>query len=155
MMKTRVMESVHDLLQQSGQSVPAKHLSIGKRSIQIYDVEHWPESFNSLLLHDIPSIVISIDSSTASLSGFVVTLHWKPSVDMSQCVGIFVHCLLLCCVIVFFVNMCWGNIQNIEIEKLKQIRLVYAGVNGTGFGAHDPPSILTDELRAVISQGEL
>ena len=115
MMKTRVMESVHDLLQQSGQSVPAKHLSIGKRSIQIYDVEHWPESFNSLLLHDIPSIVISIDSSTASLSGFVVTLHWKPSVDMSQCVGIFVHCLLLCCVIVFFVNL--SGIHRTQLNK--------------------------------------
>lgn len=39
-MKARIMNTVHALLQKSGQSVPAKHLSIGDRSLQVYDVDH-------------------------------------------------------------------------------------------------------------------
>jgi hypothetical protein len=155
-MNVRVMETVHALLHQSGQSVPAKHLTVGKRCIQVYDIEHWPESFNSLLLHDFPSLVISIDSSTASLSGFVVTLHWKQSVDMSQCVGVLVHCLVVCALIVFLVNTCWVNINNIPTETLEHIRVLYSA-NGTvgEFGVYRLPSRLSDELRAVMSQGEL
>jgi len=74
-MTQRIVETVHLLLQQSGQSVPAKILTIDINSVQIYDVEHWPETFNTLLLHDTPSLVISVDSSNASVSGFVVTLQ--------------------------------------------------------------------------------
>jgi len=83
-MKTCVMDTVHTVLRKSGQSVPAKHISISENSLQVYDVEHWPETFNSLLLHDFPSIAISIDSSTASVSGFVITLAWNPPIDVSE-----------------------------------------------------------------------
>ena len=74
-MKQRIIQTVNALLEQSGQSVPAIFLTIDINSAQIYDVEHWPETFNSLLLHDTPSLVISTDSSNASVSGFVVTLQ--------------------------------------------------------------------------------
>jgi hypothetical protein len=155
-MKHLVMETIHLLLKQSGQSVPAKHLSIGDRSLQIYDVEHWPESFNCLLLHDFPSIVISIDSSGASLSGFVVTLHWKPAMDISEYIGVFVHCSFLLILSMIVLNSCWGNIQNVSTDSIEDMRMLYFGNNTTkGFGAHGPSSSLTDELRNVMSHGEL
>jgi hypothetical protein len=155
-MKKLIMETVHLLLNQSGQSVPAKHLSVGDHSLQIYDVEHWPESFNSLLLHDFPSIVISIDSSGASLSGFVVTLHWKPAVDFSEFIGVLVHCSFLFVVIIVVLQACWGNMQNVSLQNIEDVRVLYLGNNTTkGFGAYGPSSSLTDELRAVMSHGEL
>lgn len=155
-MKTLIMETVHALLEQSGQTVPAKHLSVGERSLQVYDVEHWPESFNSLLLHDFPSLVISIDTSAASLSGFVVTLHWKPAVDLSQCVGVFIHCLVVFILILCVMRSCWTNLEQVSLENLEYIRALYFA-NGTSaeFGTYGPSSLLTDQLRAVMSHGEL
>jgi hypothetical protein len=155
-MKACVMETVHDLLRQSGQSVPAKHLSIGEHSLQVYDVEHWPESFNSLLLHDFPSLVLSIDSSCASLSGFVVTLHWKPAVDMSQFIAVVVHCLVLFLVVLFVTHACWVSFLGMSTDNLEQIRALYF-LNGTttGSGANGTRSVLNDDLRAAMAHVEL
>lgn len=157
-MKTRVMGTVHALLEQSGQSVPAKHLSIGDRSLQIYDVEHWPESFNSLLLHDFPSIVISIDGSVASLSGFVVTLHWKQAVDISEFVAMTLHVFVVVLFIVCMLRACMLTMQLVPLEEVEAIRVVYFG-NGTAhyntFGTNTPSSVLTDELRSVMARAEL
>ena len=75
-MKTHVVNTVNTLLQRSGQSFPVNNLSRGKNSVQVYDVKHWPDIFNVLLLHAFPSISISVGASVASR--FVVTLRWHP-----------------------------------------------------------------------------
>jgi hypothetical protein len=157
MMKKRVMDTVHALLVQSGQSVPARHLSIGVRSLQIYDVEHWPESFNSLLLHDFPSMVISVDGSIASLSGFVVTLHWKPDIDLSECVAMFVHVFVVSLLIVLTLRACLSNLHEVSLDSLQEIRDMYTAANGTArdFGGRTPSSVLAGDLRSVMAQAEL
>ena len=151
-MKERVMNTVHALLQRSGQSVPAKHLSISDRALQVYDVDHWPESFNSLLLHDFPSIIISIDSSVASLSGFVITLQWKPVVDRSDFIRFVAHILIMCVLISYVSRVCLANFHNVPLNSIQEIKEIYIGNSTAGtFGAHGPSSLLTDELRAVMS----
>lgn len=155
------MQTVHALLRQSGQAVPAKHFSTGDNSLQVYDVEHWPETFNSLLLHDFPSIVISIDSSVASLSGFVVTLCWTPPVDISRCVCDIVHVFVFCLVLSMVVRACAMGLLQVSVDdSMAQIRELYlhgSGRNGTtrDFGAYAPSSLLTDQLRSFITQSEL
>ena len=148
-MKERIMRTVHALLQRSGQTVPAKHLSSGDRSLQIYDVDHWPETFNSLLIHDFPSIVISVDSSVASLSGFVITIHWIPSIDRSGCIHFFIHILFLCATVLYVANKCLVLFHGISVKSVQEIKDTYVGNSTVG----DVGSILTDELRAVMAQG--
>lgn len=155
-MKTLVMETVHALLQQSGQSVPAKHLSCAPTSLQVYDVEHWPESFNSLLLHDFPSIVISIDSSDASLSGFVVTLRWRAATDVSTMASTVVHLVCVACVLVFMVRVCLSAYAQVSPHKMADIANLYrVGSTGTSAVFAPPPSPLTDELRRLMVHSEL
>jgi hypothetical protein len=148
------MDTVHDLLQQSGQAVPAKHMSIGKHSLQIYDIEHWYENFNSLLLHDFPTLVISIDSSTASLSGFVITIHWTPPLDASRWVGTCVHILVISLCLFAVLSCCVSQMQSIQHEEIAKIWDIYRGSekNGTAysFGVHAPVSLLAEELRSVM-----
>jgi hypothetical protein len=152
------MQTVHALLQQSGQGVPAKHLSLGPTSLQVYDVEHWPESFNSLLLHDFPSIVISVDSSDASLSGFVVTLRWSAAVDVSTMVSTVVHVVVVACMLCFTVRACLLAYAQVSPDEMVRIAQLYrAGATGTtrDLGAFAPPSPLTDELRRLMVHSEL
>ena len=150
------MNTVHLLLERSGQSVPAKHLSNGTRSVQVYDIDHWPESFNSLLVHDFPSIIISIDSSSASLSGFVVTIQWKPVVDRSDCIRFVSHIIFLCVLIAYVSHACLANIESIPLNNIQEINEMYLSNSTAGhFGADGPSSPLTDELRAVMAQGGL
>jgi hypothetical protein len=159
-MKTLVMQTVHALLEQSGQNVPAKHLSGDPTSLQVYDVEHWPESFNSLLLHDFPSIVISIDSSDASLSGFVVTLRWRAATDVSTMASSVVHLVCAACLLCYMVRVCLSAYAQVSPHEMVDLANLYrAGANGTssrGFAAFaPPPSPLTDELRRLMLHSEL
>lgn len=148
------METVHALLQQSGQAIPAKHISIGKNSLQIYDIEHWYENFNSLLLHDFPTVVISIDSSSASLSGFVITIHWTPPLDAFRWVGILAHILVMALGLLFVSSCYVSQMQSIKHENMSKIWDVYRGYdhNGTVHSFHDysATSLLVEELRAVM-----
>jgi hypothetical protein len=157
-MKTRVMHTVHTMLQQSGQSVPAKHLSISKNSLEVYDVSHWPESFNSLLLHDFPHIVICIDTSSASISGFVVTLRWNESTNISEWVSVLVHVLVMGVLLTVMINLCVVQLKHVPVDELDRIRSLYAGSNNATmheFGVYGPSSQLTDELRSVMSHNEV
>ena len=147
-MKERILNTVHALLERSGQSVPAKNLSTSTRSLEIYDVDHWPETFNTLLVHDFPSIVISIDSSTASLSGFVVSIQWNPPVDKSDCIRFSVHILFLCALIFYVACACSDNFERVSPESVEIIKGMYVGNSSSGV-----VSVLTDELRAVMTQG--
>ena len=142
------MNTVHALLERSGQSVPAKNLSTGIRSLEIYDVEHWPETFNTLLVHDFPSIVISIDSSPASSSGFVVSIQWNPPVDKSDCIRFTVHILFLYVLIFYVACACSGNFQRVSPESIEIVKGMYTGNSSIGV-----VSVLTDQLRAVMTQG--
>jgi hypothetical protein len=147
-MKMLIMDTVHSLLNQSGQSTPAKHISIGKNSLQIYDIEHWYENFNSLLLHDFPTLQISIDSSSASLSGFVITIHWTPPLDATRWIGILVHILVMCLGLFVVLSYCTSAIQNIPHDELSKIWDVYRGIAHDG--PYAPTSLLADELRSVM-----
>jgi preprotein translocase subunit YajC len=153
-MKTRVMHTVHTMLQKSGQSVPAKHLSVSENSLEVYDVEHWPESFNSLLLHDFPYLVISIDSSTASVSGFVVTLRWNQSPDISEWVSKTVHIIVMCVLLTTMVYFCYIRLQQVSVDELDRICSLYAGHNVHESGVYGNSSSLADELRSVIAHSE-
>jgi hypothetical protein len=157
-MKTRVMHTVHTVLQKSGQTIPAKHISISENSLQVYDVEHWPESFNSLLVHDFPSIMISIDSSTASISGFVITMQWNPVTDISQWVSIGVHICAMCVLLTTLTCLCFTALQQVSVDEIERIRSMYIlGYNATvhEFGVYGPSSLLTDELRAVMAHRDM
>ena len=159
-MKTLVMQTVHALLEQSGQSVPAKHLSCDPTSLQIYDVEHWPESFNSLLLHDFPSIVISIDTSDASLSGFVVTLRWRAAADVSAMASSVVHLVCVACLLCYMVRVCLSAYAQVSPTEMADLATLYRA-GSTGTSSRDfvafapPPSPLTDELRRLMVHSEL
>jgi hypothetical protein len=155
-MKQRIVDTVNLLLQQSGQSVPAKILTIDENSVQVYDVEHWPETFNSLLLHDTPSLVISTDSSNASVSGFVVTLHWNPPVDISKWFGSVMHCLVVFVMILVVTRCCVEGMHQLSLDdtptKIRELYLRGAGGNATArdFGAYAPSSLLAEQLRFAI-----
>lgn len=156
-MKTLVMQTVHALLAQSGQGVPAKHMSIDANSLQVYDVEHWPESFNSLLVHDFPSILISVDSSDASLSGFVVTLRWDAAVDISAMACAVVHLVVATCVLCLLARACFVSFALVSPHEMLRIaELCRAGpaAASRGFGAPAPPSPFTDELRGYMAHSE-
>jgi hypothetical protein len=147
------METVHALLRQSGQTVPTKHLSTTENSVQVYDVEHWPETFNSLLIHDCPSLVISIDSSSASLSGFVVTLYWKPNVNLTESVCDFVHVLVMCICFSIALNTCFAWVRDVSLYDMEQMLGMYSRGNNSTSGMSS--SLLTDQLRAFMTHSEL
>ena len=153
------MDTVHMLLQRSGQAVPAKNISIGKHALQIYDIEHWHENFNSLLLHDFPTLVISIDSSSASISGFVVTIHWTPPLDATQLIGTVVHIFVISLSLFAVVYCCMSQMQRIPHDELSKIWDIYCGITSDGtahsFGVYTPTSLLASELRSVIAQGDM
>jgi hypothetical protein len=140
-MNVSVMKTVHQLLDHSGQATPAKHIARDQRSLEVYDIEHWPETFNSLLMHDFPSLCISIDSSVASLSGFVVTLTWTPPVDASQRVEVFVYIIALTVLLCLVLHTCFLGISRVSLEQ-------FADMQGGS-------SLLTDQLHALVSKGEL
>ena len=154
-MTQRIVETVHLLLQQSGQSVPAKILTIDINSVQIYDVEHWPETFNTLLLHDTPSLVISVDSSNASVSGFVVTLQWNPPVDLSRWFGSVIHCLVMFVMIAMIARICADTLIQISLDDtaadIRQLYLTGGGTNSLSrdFGSYAPSSLMVDQLRFI------
>jgi hypothetical protein len=140
-MNVSVMETVHLLLDRSGQATPAKHLSRDERSLEVYDIEHWPETFNSLLIHDFPSLCISVDSSVASLSGFVVTLTWTPPVDASQRIEVFVYIFALIMLLGLVLRICFMGMAQVSLDQF----------NGT----HGGSSLLADQLHALVNRGEL
>jgi hypothetical protein len=154
-MRQRVMDTVNALLQHSGQTVPAKSLHIADNSLQVYNVEHWPETFNSLLVHDFPSLRISIDSSANSLSGFVVTLQWDALLDISQKVTVLVYFLTMFGLVCFVLHTSVTNFQNISIDHMRHIRDLYLnGYNGTDTGLGGG-SRLAEQLRSLITHSEL
>ena len=140
-MNVCVMNTVHQLLDHSGQATPAKHLSRDERSLEVYDIEHWPETFNSLLMHDFPSLCISVDSSVASLSGFVVTLTWTPSVDASQRIEVLVYISALTVLLCLVLRTCFMGIARVSLEQ-------FAETQGGS-------SLLADQLHSLVTKGEL
>jgi hypothetical protein len=153
-MKKDVMDTVNTLLQRSGQSFPAKNLSREHNSVQVYDVEHWPDVFNTLLIHDFPSIVVSFDTSTASLSGFVVTLKWRSQVDASVWVGVFVHilCMVLCLSLVMHAVLL--SLQSISLDEIQRVHGMYMEDRNNSTNG-DESSLLTKHIRAVLAHNEL
>jgi hypothetical protein len=153
-MKAEIMDTVHALLQESGQAVPAKHISIGKNALQIYDIEHWYENFNSLLLHDFPAVVISIDTSSASLSGFVITIRWTPPLDSFKWVCILAHIVFMMLGLLFVTSCCVSEMQHIEHSDMERTWDMYRGYDHKGnvrvFNEYNSTSPLVEELRAVM-----
>ena len=140
-MNVCVMDTVHQLLDRSGQATPAKHICRDERSLEVYDIEHWPETFNSLLIHDFPSLCISVDSSVASLSGFVVTLTWTPPVDVSQRIEVCVYIFALIMLLSLVLRTCFMGMARVSLEQF----------SGTQGGS----SLLADQLHALVTRGEL
>ena len=153
-MKNRVMDTVNMLLQRSGQYFPAKNLSRDNNSVQVYDVEHWPDIFNTLLIHDFPSIVVSFDTSTSSLSGFVVTLQWRSVVDASAWVGAVVHILFMLLVLCMVFFAIWTSLQNITPAEMKRVHAIYVLDRNSSTG-EAPTSLLAEHLRVVMVNNEL
>ena len=153
-MKNRVMDTVNMLLQRSGQYFPAKNLSRDNNSVQVYDVEHWPDIFNTLLIHDFPSIVVSFDTSTSSLSGFVVTLQWRSVVDASAWVGAVVHILFMLLVLCMVFFAIWTSLQNITPDEMKRVHAIYVLDRNSSTG-EAPTSLLAEHLRVVMVNNEL
>jgi hypothetical protein len=153
-MKNRVMDTVNMLLQRSGQYFPAKNMSRDDHSVQVYDVEHWPDIFNTLLIHDFPSIVVSFDTSTSSLSGFVVTLQWRSVVDASAWVGAVVHILFMLLVLCMVFFAIWTSLQNITPDEMKRVHAIYVLDRNSSTG-EAPTSLLAEHLRVVMVNNEL
>jgi hypothetical protein len=163
-MKQAVMDTVNSLIQTSGQHVPAKILTSGRNSLQVYDVEHWPEAFNSLLLHDFSSLVISIDSSAASLSGFVITLRWNTPIDFAVFVSNMVHILVMCVFVCILIQISIVHVEKVSSANMMDIRNSYLfgenytatdGTTARSFGANTLASPLTDKLRSFMTHNEL
>ena len=139
------MNTVQQLLDSSGQATPARHLSRDERSLDVYDIEHWPETFNALLMHDFPSLRISVDSSVASLSGFVVTLTWTPPVDASQQIAVCVYIFVLTVLLGLVLRTCFiSNCIPLARVSLEQFASTQGG-----------SSLLADQLHALVTRGEL
>jgi len=155
-MDESVMKTVHILLDRSGQAVPAKHISRDDRSLEVYDVEHWPELFNSILRHDFPSLSISIDSSVASLSGFIVTLVWSPPVDASKWIASAVYLTVLAVILCFVLRTCSVGMTRVPIEKLTQLTELYNGpVNFSGNSHSNGSSLLAEQLHSLMTRSDL
>jgi hypothetical protein len=150
-MKNKVMRTVHVLLKHSGQTF--KHLATDSRSIEIYDVEHWPDSFNSLLLHDFPSLSISVDSSATSLSGFVVTLQWNPVMDISARASAVLHIVVVSVFICIMLSACYRGFQTISVTEMAQIKNDYVSTGSRGENAST--SSLAAQLRVLMAHSEL
>ena len=148
------MDTVNMLLQRSGQYFPAKNMSSDDHSVQAYDVEHWPDIFNTLLIHDFPSIVVSFDTSTSSLSGFVVTLQWRSVVDASAWVGAVVHILFMLLVLCMVFFAIWTSLQNITPDEMKRVHAIYVLDRNSSTG-EAPTSLLAEHLRVVMVNNEL
>jgi len=153
-MKNDVMDTVNTLLQRSGQSFPAKNLTNERNSVHVYDIEHWPDVFNTLLLHDFPSIVVSFDTSTASLSGFVVTLKWGSRVNASEWVSAIVHVLFLLLCISLIVRTIIVSLQSISTEEVERVHAMYTTGKNISI-VEMTPSLLTEHIRAMLAHNEL
>jgi hypothetical protein len=153
-MKTQVIDTVNTLLQRSGQSYPVKNMSTDKYSVQVYDVEHWPDVFNSLLVHDFPAIVISFDTSTASLSGFTVTLQWKPVLDSSAWVGAVVNILVMITCLTMLVFAIFSSMQNVSKEEIEKVQEVCLQGRNSSTG-ETPTSLLTEHLRNIMVNNDI
>jgi hypothetical protein len=155
-MDESVLKTVHTLLERSGQAVPAKHIARDDRSLEVYDVEHWPELFNSILRHDFPSLSISIDSSVVSLSGFIVTLTWSPAVDASKLIASAVYLTVLTVILCFVLRTCSVGMTRVPIEKLTQLTELYNGpLNFSGPSHSKGSSLLADQLHALMARSDL
>ena len=153
-MKNDVMDLVNTLVQRSGQSFPVKNLTNERNSVQIYDVEHWPDVFNTLLLHDFPSIVVSFDTSTASLSGFAVTLKWGSRINAYEWVSVIVHILFLLLLISLIVHSTLVSLQGVSIEEIERVHTMYALGKNTSI-VEITPSLLTQHIRSILAHNEL
>ena len=152
--KNRVISTVNALLERSGQSFPVKNISNSFNSVEVYDVEHWPDSFNTLLLHDFPSMVVSFDTCAASLSGFVITLEWKQFVDVSQQVGVLVHILVFALYLFGVVHTVLDSFHNVSHSDMQHMKEFYQmGRNGSS--AEATSFLLAEQLRVVMAQSEL
>ena len=153
-MKKRVIGTVNALLERSGQSFPAKQISNTSNSIEVYDIEHWPDSFNTLLLHDFPSIVVSFDTCTTSLSGFVITLEWKPFMDASEWVGVFVHIIVFTSCLLILVRSVLKSFHNVSHSEMLNMQEFYQ--TGRNNSTGDVASfLLAEQIRAVMSQSQI
>jgi len=152
--KERVIVTVNALLERSGQSFPVKHMSNSLNSVEVYDVEHWPDSFNTLLLHDFPSMVVSFDTSTASLSGFVITLEWKKLVDASEWVGILVHIIVFVLFLVGVVHIVLGSFHSVSHSDMLNMKAFYQMARNSS-SDEVASFLLAKQLRVVMSQSDL
>ena len=153
-MKQRVIGTVNSLLERSGQLFPVKQISNMSNSIEVYDVEHWPDSFNTLLLHDFPSMVVSFDTSTASLSGFVITLEWKPFIDPSEWVGVLVHITVFALCLLMIIRTVLESFHNISHSEMLNMQGFYQmGRNHSTDEVAD--FLLAEQLRVVMSQSKM
>ena len=153
-MKNKVIDTVNTLLQRSGQSFPVKNMSSDKYSVQVYDVEHWPDVFNTLLVHDFPSIVISFDTSTASLSGFTVTLQWKPAFDSSALVGAIVNIIFMLMCLTLMIVYILSSMRNVSTQEIEKVQKMYLFSRNSSTG-ETPVSLLTEHLRNIMVNNEL
>jgi hypothetical protein len=152
--KKRVIDTVNALLERSGQSFPVKHISNSPNSVEVYDVEHWPDSFNTLLLHDFPSMVVSFDTSTASLSGFVITLEWKQFIDASEWVGVLVHIIVFVLCLFGVVHTVLESFHSVSHSDMQNMKEFYQMARNSS--SDDVASfLLAEQLRVVMSQSDL
>jgi len=152
-MKEAVIDAVNTMVQRSGQNFPVKIMNTDHNSVQVLDVEHWPDIFNTLLMHDFPSILISFDTSTTSLSGFTVTLRWRPKHDASLCVGVFIHVLFMSLCLAMLVRVILASLNGVKVEEMQLVYGIY--LNATNSAGASTPSLLTQHLRAVMVHSEL
>ena len=141
-MNTQVIDTVNTLLQRSGQSYPVKNMSTDMYSVQVYDVEHWSDIFNTLFVHDFFAIVISFETSTASLSGFTVTLRWKPVLDSSALVGAVVNILVMMTCLTVLVFAILASMQKVSKEEIEKVQEVCLQGRNSSTG-ETPTSLLT------------
>jgi hypothetical protein len=126
--------------------------------MQLYDIEHWPDKFNSLLLHDFPSLDISVDASDASLSGFAVTLRWNPA-NSSQLgfINETVHVLVSFLLISLVLYACCTGFNRVSMEELRELKLfMQSPTVPYNTSAHlYPYSSLVHQLKSLMAHSEL
>jgi len=145
---------VNTLLQRSGQNFPAKYLTRETNSVQVYDVEHWPDVFNTLLIHDFPSIIVSFDTSTASLSGFIVTLTWRSPVNASAWISILVHILSMVICLSLVVRATLVSLHNISPDEIQRVQDLYMTTRNSSTNMNES-SLMVAHIRAVLQHNEL
>lgn len=167
-LRKRVLQSVNMLLDNTHQKTPVRYLVADEVTLHLMDIENWQANFNTLLQYDFPNLTVAVESSPASVSGFIVSITHSEASYLGSVLGpTFSLRSLLLSAAHTFVPLAFYYFLSAQVSRLLNspaacqalsgLQDTYTGgaaAAGNGndtFGAYAPTSDLTSTLRSVIA----